>query len=78
MVSHLLHRMVNELPIIVECFFSTIKNLFCIGIAAKMIINQYYALTSMDMMDFLVKQNDQISMSMPECDNINTGGQDED
>ena len=32
----------------------------------------------MDMMDFLIKQNDQVSMSMPECDNINTDGQDED
>ena len=32
----------------------------------------------MDMMDFLIKQNDQISMSMPECDNINTDGEDED
>lgn len=29
-------------------------------------------------MDFLIKQNDQISMSMPECDNINTDGQYED
>ena len=29
-------------------------------------------------MDFLIKQNDQVSMSMPECDNINTDGQDED
>ena len=32
----------------------------------------------MDMLDFLIKQNDQISMSMPECDNVNTDGQDED
>ena len=32
----------------------------------------------MDMLDYLIKQNDQISMSMPECDNINTDGQDED
>ena len=31
----------------------------------------------MDMLDFLIKQNDQISMSMPECDNINTDGQDD-
>ena len=32
----------------------------------------------MDLLDYLVKQNDQISASMPECDNINTDGQDED
>ena len=31
----------------------------------------------MDTLDYLIKQNDQISMSMPECDNINTDGQDE-
>ena len=29
-------------------------------------------------MDFLIKQYDQVSMSMPECDNIATDGQDED
>ena len=31
----------------------------------------------MNMWDYLIKQKDQISMSMPECDNINTDGQDE-
>ena len=31
----------------------------------------------MNTLDYLIKQNDQISMSMPECDNINTDGQDE-
>ena len=31
----------------------------------------------MDMMDFLIKQTDQISASMPECDNISTDGQEE-
>ena len=30
----------------------------------------------MNTWDYLIKQNDQISMSMPECDNINTDGQD--
>ena len=31
----------------------------------------------MDALDYLIRQDDQISMSMPECDNINTDGQDE-
>jgi len=31
----------------------------------------------MNALDYLIKQNDQISMSMPECDNINTDGQDD-
>ena len=31
----------------------------------------------MNTSDYLIKQNDQISMSMPEWDNINTNGQDE-
>ena len=31
----------------------------------------------MNVLDYLIKQNDQILMSMPECDNINTDGQDE-
>jgi len=30
----------------------------------------------MNALDYLIKQNDQISMSMPECDNVNTDGQD--
>ena len=30
-----------------------------------------------NMMDFLIKQTDQISASMPECDNISTDGQEE-
>ena len=29
------------------------------------------------MWDYLIKQNDQVSMSMPECENINTDGQEE-
>jgi len=31
----------------------------------------------MNLFDYLIKQNDQISTSMPECDNINTDGQDD-
>ena len=31
----------------------------------------------MNTLDYLIKQNDQISMSMPECDNNNTDGHDE-
>ena len=31
----------------------------------------------MNTLDYLIKQNDQISMSIYECDNINTNGQDE-
>ena len=31
----------------------------------------------MNTLDYLIKQNDQISILMPECDNINTDGQDE-
>ena len=31
----------------------------------------------MDMLDYLIKQDDQISVSVPECDNINTDGQDD-
>ncbi len=31
----------------------------------------------MNTLDYLIKQNDQISMSMPECNNIDTDGQDE-
>jgi hypothetical protein len=31
----------------------------------------------MNALDYLIKQTDQISISMPECDNINTDGQDE-
>ena len=31
----------------------------------------------MDTLDYLIKQNDQTSTSMPECDNTNTDGQDE-
>ena len=31
----------------------------------------------MNTLDYLIRQDDQISMSMPECDNINTDGQDE-
>ena len=27
-----------------------------------------------ELLDYLIKQDDQISMSMPECDNINTDG----
>ena len=30
-----------------------------------------------DMIDFLIKQGDQVSTSMPECDNISTDGQEE-
>ena len=32
----------------------------------------------MDMLDYLIKQTDQISLSVPECDNINTDGQEDD
>jgi hypothetical protein len=28
-------------------------------------------------LDYLIKQNDQISQSMPECENINRDGEDE-
>ena len=31
----------------------------------------------MNTLDYLVKQNDQISQSMPECENINRDGEDE-
>ena len=31
----------------------------------------------MDTLDYLIKQHDQTSMSMPECDNVTTDGQDE-
>ena len=31
----------------------------------------------MNALDYLIRQNDQISNSMPECDNINTDGQDD-
>ena len=31
----------------------------------------------MNTLDYLIKQNDQISMSMPECDNVNTDGQED-
>ncbi len=31
----------------------------------------------MNILDYLIKQNDQISTSMPECDNINTDGEEE-
>jgi len=31
----------------------------------------------MNTLDYLIRQNDQISISMPECDNINTDGQDD-
>jgi len=31
----------------------------------------------MNALDYLVRQNDQISISMPECNNINTDGQDD-
>jgi len=31
----------------------------------------------MNTLDYLIRQNDQIPMSMPECDNINTDGQDD-
>jgi len=31
----------------------------------------------MNALDDLIRQNDQISISMPECDNINTDGQDD-
>ncbi len=31
----------------------------------------------MNTLDYLIKQNDQISTSMPECDNINTDGGEE-
>ena len=31
----------------------------------------------MNALDYLIRQNDQISMSMPECDGINTDGQDD-
>jgi len=29
------------------------------------------------MLDYLVKQNDQVSQSMPECENISKNGEDE-
>ena len=29
------------------------------------------------MLDYLIKQDDQISMSVPECDNINNDGQED-
>jgi hypothetical protein len=29
------------------------------------------------MLDYLIKQNDQMSQSMPECENINRNGEDE-
>ncbi len=32
----------------------------------------------MDALDYLIRQNDQVSTSMPECDNVNTDGQDDD
>jgi len=32
---------------------------------------------SMNMLDYLIKQNDQMSQSMPECENINRDGEDE-
>ena len=31
----------------------------------------------MNTLDYLIRQNDQISISMPEYDNINTDGQDD-
>jgi len=31
----------------------------------------------MDMLDYLIKQDDQMSQSMPECENINRDGKDE-
>jgi hypothetical protein len=31
----------------------------------------------MDTLDYLIKQPDQISGSMPECDNVSTDGQEE-
>jgi hypothetical protein len=31
----------------------------------------------MNALDYLIRQNDQISISMPECYNINTDGQDD-
>jgi len=31
----------------------------------------------MNTLDYLIRQNDQISMSMPECNNIITDGQDD-
>ena len=31
----------------------------------------------MSVLDYLIRQNDQISISMPECDNVNTDGQDD-
>ncbi len=31
----------------------------------------------MNLLDYLIKQGDQTSMSMPECDNINTDGQED-
>ena len=30
----------------------------------------------MDTLDYLIKQDDQISKSMPECENINSDGED--
>lgn len=30
-----------------------------------------------ELLDYLIKQDDQISISMPECDNINTDGQED-
>ena len=32
----------------------------------------------MDMLEYLIKQDDQISQSMPECENINRDGKEED
>lgn len=31
----------------------------------------------MDTLDYLIKQSDQVSMSMPECDNVSKDGQEE-
>jgi hypothetical protein len=31
----------------------------------------------MDMLDYLIKQDDQMSQSMPECENISRDGEDE-
>jgi len=32
---------------------------------------------NMNILDYLIKQNDQMSQSMPECENINRDGEDE-
>ena len=32
----------------------------------------------MNTLDYLIKQNDQLSQSMPECENINRDGEDND